>query len=715
MRKFQYLYQFLNEKLETLFNTPAFTRASSDASLANLATTDPNSDSDTAVMTAKTVKDGYIRKETVDTYSAMQTSITADPTTKRDFFVSADETNGGAKTSYRYDGTKAIQDARYTDLKLSEQLTKGNSILTKAYSKIAAWAQTGSVNNPQSQRNINPSVLDICVFGDSTGGRVFYDGSTGAIYRGAFMALVDGSRALGGNLTTSGNSGDVAGPGATAGLGNSDYNIFWNGGYFSVGMNGTPGVLNFMASGQVDFGTDKGVFAVVENDNVTSRAFTFALTNSAGTPIAVNGITGSMSVDCKGAALGIKKVGFCFLKFAVNAATGGTYKLSFGGLTTGNIAYNATAATVQSALEGLHASLVGNVGVSLSSTTYTVLIVGNGLPFTWQSITADVTNLTPTTAAYISWSNAGLTKLMATATAGTSRMVYPHSVERTSHGVAVHNLSLGGLYLTNINSIDNSIATTILSHLKPSLCSLQEYIMQAGTDAGTAASNLQTFITKTNTAWTGADWVHMQFCPTVNAPDEMVMAANIAGKEIVENAGRIWIDAWLGVPSYAAMVALGWQGDGIHFGYQYAQYLGGIVQRQLGFYGIVGLSPWTVSGSILKSLKFSNGFDPTLSIESNTNSGILKILQSNWYLAIANSAGSNIALFSTFDTNTGSFIPNPMRLGSSTGPQWRSGTGTPEGVITAPVGSMFFRTDGGAGTTFYVKESGTGNTGWIAK
>jgi len=44
-----------------------------------------------------------------------------------------------------------------------------------------------------------------------------------------------------------------------------------------------------------------------------------------------------------------------------------------------------------------------------------------------------------------------------------------------------------------------------------------------------------------------------------------------------------------------------------------------------------------------------------------------------------------------------------------------SGTGTPEGVVTAGVGSTFHRTDGGAGTSFYVKESGSGNTGWVGK
>ena len=43
------------------------------------------------------------------------------------------------------------------------------------------------------------------------------------------------------------------------------------------------------------------------------------------------------------------------------------------------------------------------------------------------------------------------------------------------------------------------------------------------------------------------------------------------------------------------------------------------------------------------------------------------------------------------------------------------GTGTPEGVVTAEVGSTYRRLDGGANTTFYVKESGTGDTGWVAK
>lgn len=52
---------------------------------------------------------------------------------------------------------------------------------------------------------------------------------------------------------------------------------------------------------------------------------------------------------------------------------------------------------------------------------------------------------------------------------------------------------------------------------------------------------------------------------------------------------------------------------------------------------------------------------------------------------------------------------------SAAGPKIIAGSGAPESSVTAPVGSIYIRTNGGAGTSFYVKESGTGNTGWTAK
>lgn len=55
-----------------------------------------------------------------------------------------------------------------------------------------------------------------------------------------------------------------------------------------------------------------------------------------------------------------------------------------------------------------------------------------------------------------------------------------------------------------------------------------------------------------------------------------------------------------------------------------------------------------------------------------------------------------------------------IRFNTLGGPYISSGSATPEGNITAPVGSVYMRTGGGASTTFYVKETGSGNTGWIA-
>jgi hypothetical protein len=60
-------------------------------------------------------------------------------------------------------------------------------------------------------------------------------------------------------------------------------------------------------------------------------------------------------------------------------------------------------------------------------------------------------------------------------------------------------------------------------------------------------------------------------------------------------------------------------------------------------------------------------------------------------------------------TASGSISP------SGTTVTWTAGSGSPESVVTAPVGSIYSQTDGGAGTSFWVKESGTGNTGWQSK
>ena len=46
------------------------------------------------------------------------------------------------------------------------------------------------------------------------------------------------------------------------------------------------------------------------------------------------------------------------------------------------------------------------------------------------------------------------------------------------------------------------------------------------------------------------------------------------------------------------------------------------------------------------------------------------------------------------------------------GPQFHSGSGDPNGVVSAPTGSVYMNSAGGTNTTFWVKRTGAGNTGW---
>jgi hypothetical protein len=97
------------------------------------------------------------------------------------------------------------------------------------------------------------------------------------------------------------------------------------------------------------------------------------------------------------------------------------------------------------------------------------------------------------------------------------------------------------------------------------------------------------------------------------------------------------------------------------------------------------------------------------------------------------SLGTATARFNVPNVQTKSILPdteNTSAIGTSTlryassyvvRRMWNAtlgdfvGSGSPEGVLTASPGSTYRNSSGGAGTSFYVKESGTGNTGWVGK
>lgn len=75
---------------------------------------------------------------------------------------------------------------------------------------------------------------------------------------------------------------------------------------------------------------------------------------------------------------------------------------------------------------------------------------------------------------------------------------------------------------------------------------------------------------------------------------------------------------------------------------------------------------------------------------------------------------------STWDLGSGSLrwkdvYADSIRLGAGSR-AILTGSGSPEGVVTASPGAIYLNTGGGAGVTLYVKETGSStNTGWVAK
>jgi hypothetical protein len=84
-----------------------------------------------------------------------------------------------------------------------------------------------------------------------------------------------------------------------------------------------------------------------------------------------------------------------------------------------------------------------------------------------------------------------------------------------------------------------------------------------------------------------------------------------------------------------------------------------------------------------------------------------------------NTTGANVSIVNcntTTSQNTAFTLPLYANVIATRGrPGTYQGAGSPEGVVSGVVGSTWLRTDGGASTSFYVKESGISNTGWIAK
>lgn len=100
---------------------------------------------------------------------------------------------------------------------------------------------------------------------------------------------------------------------------------------------------------------------------------------------------------------------------------------------------------------------------------------------------------------------------------------------------------------------------------------------------------------------------------------------------------------------------------------------------------------------VTDKLNISNGADPATNIKFQIEPGTTTSFNNDVF----------------FDNTVGSGAAT-LTLGPS-GPSIQMGTGTPESVVSAEPGSLYLNLTGGAGVSLYVKESGSSNTGWVAK
>lgn len=107
---------------------------------------------------------------------------------------------------------------------------------------------------------------------------------------------------------------------------------------------------------------------------------------------------------------------------------------------------------------------------------------------------------------------------------------------------------------------------------------------------------------------------------------------------------------------------------------------------------------------------FAKYVENGLAIDDVSGNDQTKIGPTRTNLALVDASGSTKATVNSSGVEVNS---SPLWISSGRGIYW--GAGSPEGVVTAEPGSAYLNSSGGTGTTLYAKETGSGNTGWVAK
>jgi hypothetical protein len=371
-----------------------------------------------------------------------------------------------------------------------------------------------------------------------------------------------------------------------------------------------------------------------------------------------------------------------------------------------------------------------------------------------QTIDLSAGSIGGTKAAFTAISQTTKYRLRITAT---GVVVSLHTIFLRPYGIIPVNFGCGGSTLTQNNFSNATIFTYLCNDLNVKLI-----FLQAKEENHTVSIPLT--MTRLNLL-TSCSKIVVGSLPDVITTAEPY-AQNAVFRSQALASGMAYFDGFACIGTYAELVRLSWISDGTHPLTPANRYVAGLLHAEIGILGddssvvrksidhtytsnyVASTEISVISGTRhartqfarasvndagyadlmnIKQIYFDNTAGATNARISGRDSLSVTVLLpnnsvGNIYLGKCElvSADDNVIWApsggATFNRDVNiSGTNRGFRVGGTSGPMWSSGTGSPEGVLSRPVGSLYSRTDGGASTTLYVKESGTGNTGWIAK
>jgi hypothetical protein len=313
-------------------------------------------------------------------------------------------------------------------------------------------------------------------------------------------------------------------------------------------------------------------------------------------------------------------------------------------------------------------------------------------------------------------------KLSIVGVTGTVRIV-PPSWENTTR--------VGGLFWSDLGQGNLNLATAMAS--ATGRANLQTYIADFLPDlitfevkevGSTVNATVTALLDIILAAAPQADVVMIGSSP-VSGNDADQKVANAGMKAAVTartGQNAIYWDGYTPLVDYPTVLALGWQGDGTHLHDDAQSFLAGLMANDLGLWDILadrsGFDFNADFGRCLTSLAIGRADDGTdvFQFDADTTFKLDAYATIRRQLRFRDYAGTEygaLGAASGFDTWWRSQARKGFRVGDPAGPYIEANVGSPEGNKTAPVGSIYLRTNGGPGFAVFVKASGTGNTGWI--